>query len=613
MLGWTPLFPRVRFPFRYFCAKFPSLGDGPHFAVPPGRLAVLPPLKSSLLLDTETGAALDGGSPVPGSSGVRSSSLELGAALRTGFPQVSRFTLTDRQVALLVSSALFVVGAWPLALTEVPPYQDLPNHFATTTVIANLSAYPEYAFNGFFKTNAALFTWLLVVGKVTGLNAAARLFALMVIGLNAFVIPRFVLDLTQSRGRMTVASLFAWPMVHNWFVSMGMLDFALAVPLSLALLLFVDRQRKAPSAKNVAAIIGLGVATWYAHVFPLLAVHFLVALEAVTKRSWKERIANLRVMMLPLLPTTALAVLSFLLHLEDAVAPITSATVSTKLIAPWELVYNLWAEWFWGYSNLSLSSIVPCILLAVASVWGLRSQTPRPAFFSPWALLGLAVLFCFVPYKMTNWFHVNSRFIPFLWIGLLLYVPARLPRAVVALLGLSAVLYSAGMGIDYVRLERERVEFTAGMDAVPTGAKLMPLMFKHKGVSVNTRNLLHMWGYYVVEKRTSAPLLFAHSRSFPLTYAEPLPPPRFNHLVLEPFAPETGTPTTMCNSAARFDGCGALFEETWRRFYAEATPRYDHLLLWDAPAEAVAVVPAEYERTFTRGRLAIYARRDAKR
>jgi len=559
-------------------------------------------LKSSLALETDADASLDEASPVPGSSGVRT----------YGFPQVSRLSLTDGQAALLVSAVLFVVGAWPLALTEVPPYQDLPNHFATTTVIENLGAYPEYAFNGFFKTNAALFTWLLVVGKLTGMNMAARLFALMVVGLNALVIPRFVLDLTQSRTRMIVASLFAWPMAHNWFVSMGMLDFALAVPLSLALLLFVNRQRTAPSAKNVLAIIGLGVATWYAHVFPLLAVHFLIAFEALTKRTWKDRIANLRAMVVPLLPTTALAVLSFVRHLEDAVAPITTATISTKLIAPWELAYNLWAEWFWGYSNLSLSSMVPCLLLAAFAIPRLRSLEPKPAFFSPWALGALALLFCFVPYKMTNWFHVNSRFIPFLWIGLLLYVPARLPRPVVALLGVSALLYTAGMGIDYVRLDRERAEFTAGIDAVPEGAKLMPLMFKHKGVSANTRNLLHMWGYYVVEKKTSAPLLFAHSRSFPLTYADPLPPARFNHLVLEPFAPEAGSPATVCRSAARFDDCDTLFAATWKRFYDEATPRYDHLLLWDAPPEAAAAVPAQYERTFARGRLAIYARRDAK-
>ena len=165
------------------------------------------------------------------------------------------------------------------------------------------------------------------------------------------------------------------------------------------------------------------------------------------------------------------------------------------------------------------------------------------------------------------------------------------------------------MGYDFVRLDAERAEFTAGIEAVPEGAKLLPLMFQHKGVSANTRNLLHMWGYYVVEKKTSAPLLFAHSRSFPITYAEPLPPPRFNHLVLESFAPESGTPATLCRHAGRFEDCDALFKETWERFYSEAEPRFDPLLLWDAPPEAVAMIPPDYERTFSRGRLAIYAKR----
>src|SRR5262249_5684210 len=117
---------------------------------------------------------------------------------------------------------------------------------------------------------------------------------------------------------------------------------------------------------------------------------------------------------------------------------------------------------------------------------------------------------------------------------------------------------------------KERQEFTAGIDSVPEGARLLPLMFQHKSASVNTRNLLHMWGYYVIEKKTAAPLLFAHSRSFPLTYAEPLPPARFNHLVLESFAPEAATPAATCRAAHRFDDCDALFESTWHHFYDEA-------------------------------------------
>src|SRR4029079_774631 len=123
-------------------------------------------------------------------------------------------------------------------------------------------------------------------GKVTGVKAAAKLFALLVLALNALVIPRFVLTLTGSRKRMLVATLFAWPMVHNWFVTMGMLDFALGVPLSLILLLFLDRQRRKPSVANAVAIIALGAVTWYAHVFPLLVVHLLVGIEILVQATW---------------------------------------------------------------------------------------------------------------------------------------------------------------------------------------------------------------------------------------------------------------------------------------------------------------------------------------
>ena len=45
--------------------------------------------------------------------------------------------LTDSQLALVISGVLLLVGAWPLALTDIPPYQDLPNHLATVVVIEN--------------------------------------------------------------------------------------------------------------------------------------------------------------------------------------------------------------------------------------------------------------------------------------------------------------------------------------------------------------------------------------------------------------------------------------------------------------------------------------------
>jgi hypothetical protein len=561
---------------------------------------------TELLRGSPDRVSLDHRSPVPPSSGVRSSSVSL-----LGLSRGSKLALTDVQLAVVVGAVLFVAGAWSLALTEVPPYQDLPNHLATVTVIENPKAYPEYVFNGFFKTNAALFTWLHFVGQVTGIKLAARLFALVTLALNAFILPQFVLRLSGSRARMVVAGLFAWPMVHNWFVSMGMLDFAIAVPLSLALLLAIQARRSAPTLANGAAIVGLAVATWYAHVFPLLVVNLLVLIEALTMPTWRARYHAARTMAAPLLPVVGLAFASVLLHVKDTAGPMSAFMNIRKVLAPWELAYNLWAEWFWGYSNLTLSSLLPCVGLALVGSIGMRrrSLSSAPPFFSHYAFVALVLLYCFLPYTMTNWFHVNSRIIPYFWIGLLLYVPERLPKALVAALVGAGVLYSAGMGVDQVRLDEERKEFTAGMEAVPEGARLLPLVFKQKGASDNTRNLLHMWGYYVVDRKTSAPLLFAHSRSFPVTYREP-PPFRFNHLILSSFAPSMSSPATMCKTAMRVDDCDTLFRTTWRNFFSEALPRYDHLLLWEPTPEALSVIPAEYERTFSRGRLMIYARRD---
>jgi len=558
------------------------------------------------LLHGSPDARLADASAVPKSSGIRTSSVAFPA-----LPTLRRRALTERQLALLLAAGLFVVGAWPLALTEVPPYQDLPNHLATSTVIEHLSSYPELTFNGYFKTNAALFAWLHLVGKVVGLKLAARLFAALTLAANALMWPRFVLHMTGSRRRMVVASLLAWPMVHHWFVSMGMLDFSVAVPLSFGLLLALDRQRQRPSAASFGLVVALGALTWYAHVFPLLVVHLLVLIEACRKATWQARLAALRAFTVPLAPVTLLALFSIGQQVRDAAGPMAGFMDHQKLLAPWELVYNLWAEWFWAYSNLTLSSVVPCVALGLLGLAGLYRARKRgveaPPFFSPAALVVLVTLYAFLPYKMTNWFHVNSRLIPYLWMGLMLYLPERLPRALVGALGLSAVLYTAGMGADYVRLDRERQEFVAGMEAVPEGARLLPLLFNHKGASTNTRNLMHMWGYYVVERQTAAPLLFAHSRSFPVTYSAP-PPIRFNHLVLESFAPEMATPGLVCKAAARWEGCEALFDTTWRTFWADATPRFDHVLLWDAPPEAVATVPPEYKPVFQRGRLAILAR-----
>jgi hypothetical protein len=536
------------------------------------------------------------------------SSIELGGFGRRAASALNG--VTDRRLALILGAALFVIAAWPLALVDVPPFQDLPNHLATVTVIRHLDRYPEFVFNGFFKTNSALFTWLLLVGNVVGTRAAARLFALMVLALGAFAYPRFVLSFAGRR-RMVVSAFFAWPMVHNWFVSMGMLDFALSVPLATILLVLLNEQRQAPTRRRALGIGLLAVVTWHAHVFPLLVVLLLCALEVGLQRGPGERVAQAKALILPVLPAAALVAESLHLHATEPVGAMTGYVALGRLLPPWELFYNLWAEWSYGFTWLEIATLVPCIGMGLWAIYRWRDPV---AFFGPAAFVGLAALYFFSPYVTTNWFHVNSRFIPFLWLAALLRLPDRLPTRFLAVLGTCALSYALGMGADYLRLRRDWARFTAGVGAVPEGAKLLPLVFKSKGSSENTRSMLHAWGFYVTEKLTSAPLLFAHSRSFPVMYRTP-PDPQFNHLVLESFAPSMATAAWGCgvlwSGGVTTEDCAAAWRSRWADFWRRATPRFDHVLMWEAPREVLALVPPDYHVAFQRDGLTIFERRDA--
>ncbi len=554
---------------------------------------------------------------VPARGELASGAAELGssgALLGKARALVSR--ATDAQLATGIGVVLFALAAWPLALTDVPPYQDLPNHLAAVTVITHPERYPEFVSNGFLKTNAALFTWLYFVGKVVGSAAAARLFALLVLACNALILPRFVLHFT-NRKTMLVASFFIFPMVHNWFVSMGMLDFALGVPLSLLLLVLIDAQRKTPTVPR-GLLIGLtALSVWYAHVFALMVVLLLAGVHVLThvvagSQRWhlqlRERVGETVRLFLPLAPATILMLVSLFQHMTEPVGRMTGYMSTGQLLPPWELCYNLWAEWFYGFTWLSISTFV---IAATLFVIGMMRRHEQPTFFSTKALALLALIYFFSPYIATNWFHVNSRFIPFLWMAALLRLPERLPRPLLGLLALCGVLHSVGMGVDFVRLDHDRAKFTAGIPVVPEGAKLLPLIFHSKGTSQNTRSLLHAWGFYVTEKETSAPLLFAHSRSFPVMYKEP-PPIRFNHLVLEGFAPAMDRPQWMCDGL-RSGGvvladCDLAWRREWRDFWNEATPYFDHVIMWDAREETLALVPSEYHLIFDQDKLKIYAR-----
>ena len=141
-------------------------------------------------------------------------------------------------------------------------------------------------------------------------------------------------------------------------------------------------------------------------------------------------------------------------------------------------------------------------------------------------------------------------------------------------------------------------------------ATVLPLMFRTSKTSYYTASLTHAWGHYTVRKDASAPMVFAVERSYPITYRD-FPPRALIPPALDGFAESFATPSRVCKDLRRpatDPGCHAVWTRRWSAFWAEALPRFSHVLTWAMPPEARAMIPARYHSIFAAGDLEAFAR-----
>jgi hypothetical protein len=490
-----------------------------------------------------------------------------------------RFLLPPTNAALLlkISGLLWVLSCVPIFISKALPFQDLPNHMASMSIVEHLSSYPEFASTGLLKTNSALFA-ILTAARAFGLSwtASSKLAAIIVLGASAFTFPR-VLHRLGGTEALYAGSVFLLPLVHGWFLQMGMLDFALSIPLALECVLASEQLLQGTSRKTVLRLIGFALLTFYAHIFGLCIFLMLAVLELPRRRSNQGFRTVLLTLLVPLLLTAA----TVLAHLTEKRA---GETFQYKaFLPPWETMYNAWAECCAGYTKLGLSSLLILVpLLALV-----RQRRAGAAWFRAPALIALGLLTCFGPYIVTAWFYVANRFAPFLWIAVLVNLQIVWPRWALRGFTLGSALFFAGLCVDTRRLSAEHTAVQAAMLHVPVHAKLLPLMMQPKGSSEHTRHLLQAWGYYVLERQVSAPLLFAHSRAFPVVTKQE-PPAELNHLALERLAMHGNTESAACKEWGPLDGsCAKRFAATWEHFWEGTARHFDYVLLQGPPSKEV--------------------------
>ena len=516
---------------------------------------------------------------------------------------------SDARLATAIGLGLFVMLGWPLFVVRALPFEDLGGHLATITILRNPGEYPEFVSTGLLKTNAAIYAFGLATRAVLDEERAIRAFSILTLLANALVLPHFVLRF-RSRAAMGCAAPFMAPFVHHWFFSMGMMNFALALPLTLVLMMLLRDQESAPTGRRGVGIVLLTLGIWFCHSFPLLVVLLLVATRVLTAKGMEARIARLRALVPPVVPVALLVVSTVASHALVRFTPMGATHETSFSSAPW-MVYDVWAHFLYGMTEATVTSLFLGVILVVVALRGGRMDVGLLSW-PGWLLV--TCLYWLTPSVAFDWAFFSARFLPFFWFAALVRVPERMPRWLVAGAFALAGMYVVGLDSDVIRAARDHEELISGTGAVPRGAKLLPLMFRTRKTSKNTWSLDSGSGYYVFEKHTSAWDVWATNRSMPIVRTS-MPHARFDRVFFRRFLMNDTVAAWCADEAHRGipatpEACAARHGEAWRAMWIDARAEYTHILLFAPPPDIEATIPTFFREKFRNGDLRILERVD---
>jgi len=523
-------------------------------------------------------------------------------SLETWSAKTSRF-----RVVLWVGSILWLFAAWPLFVLKNLPHQDLSAHIAASYVVDHIAQYPQYVATHGLRTNSALTLFVSATAPVFGYMGAARVLLMGVLAATAFGYACLLLSLGGPK-RVWLGGLFAVPFVNHWYVSMGMLNFSLSFGLCLFILSHQRALRERWSYHRALGVAVLSVIAWIAHSFPLLVLLVMASGECIHAYFRdKSSLAGAVRWGIALVPAGLLVVLGSLLAPVHEYARIPGSGRTTWENAG-ELILGMFRHFAVGPTFLSGAAIMTGVALLL--VVFVHRKDDCPTGFSGTTLALLALCYAFVPFAIIPvWSYFGTRFLPFIWLGLLVRVPNQLPHRLLSFVSCAAVASSLGTGAGFLSMDHRLNDFRSGLPHVETGANVLPVLFSVKDSGDFIEPFMHAWALYTIERGTSADMVWA-SRSVDAEHYVTAPPPRFHHDAIANRPRSMYSANVWCSNLVQYantvlENCPQAWEAEWHSYLNDASKRYSYVLVWDAPEPTLAIITQHFPVIHRQGKLTV--------
>ena len=429
-------------------------------------------------------------------------------------------------------ATLCVILLAPLALVDVPPLLDYPNHLARAAVLASGGTDPVlarmYASHWAIIPNLGIDLALLPLLHVLPIHLAGR----VVVGC-AILLPVFG---TIAYSRATFGTRSAWPLAsglvaYNATLLLGFVNFVAAIGIALLLAAFwITWRDYAPGRAMVLSIIGTA-ALFFCH---LMGLVFFCALIAGYELQWirahRSDRAAMATRIATLLPMSVLPLGLYLL------SPLASLSADAEFLPLAEKTRQL-AFPFVNYVlplDIATAWAVGAFLLACLAK-GRYRVTPG----SGAALLAVGALYLGAPWVFKGTYFFDTRFA--IMLGFLLFaavMPTGMPRvatfAAVTAFTLLFCVRMAIVGLAWHAHRQDVADMRAVIATVTPGSRVFvasvspeeaPDYWRNgplsRRLSNGIRTDLHLPALLLIERRAYWPFLFDNPSQQPVETLSP--------------------------------------------------------------------------------------------